>query len=96
MASSNGEEVAAGNINPQLLESARMGSWKALDVLFQREDAQDPPMMIPAEELQALLARAKESITVPAPHDVELLQGVTPDGDTALHAVPDMGMTRIS
>ncbi|XP_051190859.1 protein ACCELERATED CELL DEATH 6-like [Lolium perenne] len=80
------------SIDPQLLESARVGSWEALDVLFQREDTQDPPMMIPAEEIRALLARVKGSITVPAAGDVEeLLQGLTPDGDTALHVVASNG-----
>jgi hypothetical protein len=104
MASMNGE-AAAVNINPLLLSSARVGSWEALDILFQREDAQDPPMMIPTEEFLALLVRAQGRIAVPDVRDVELgvyrppasfaagelLKGVTPDGDSALHAVASSG-----
>ncbi|KAM0836497.1 hypothetical protein ACQ4PT_062307 [Festuca glaucescens] len=79
--------------------------WEALDVLFQREDAQDPPMVIPTQEFLALLARARGRIAVPDVRDVELgvyhqpaspaagelLHGVTPVGDTALHAVAGNG-----
>uniref|UniRef100_A0ACD5XYN1 Uncharacterized protein n=1 Tax=Avena sativa TaxID=4498 RepID=A0ACD5XYN1_AVESA len=109
MASINGEApaAAAGNIiNPLLLSSARVGCWEALDVLFKREDAQEPPMVIPTQEFLALLVSARGRIAEPADtRDVELgayrqpasfaagelLHGVTPGGDTALHAVAGNG-----
>ncbi|XP_047049503.1 uncharacterized protein LOC124654547 isoform X2 [Lolium rigidum] len=105
MASNDGEEAAAGNINPLLLASARVGSREALDFLFQREDAQDPPMMNPTEEFFELLAKANREIGVPAPLDAELgmdlqptllaagalLQGIAADGNTALHVVASNG-----
>uniref|UniRef100_A0ACD5XPB0 Uncharacterized protein n=1 Tax=Avena sativa TaxID=4498 RepID=A0ACD5XPB0_AVESA len=104
MTSSSGQQAAAGNINPLLLASARKGSWEALDVLLQQEDAQHPPMMLPTDEFLRLLKPANR-IVVPAARDVEdgvdpqpaslvegeLLQGVTPDGDTALHVVAGNG-----
>uniref|UniRef100_A0ACD5Y6K9 Uncharacterized protein n=1 Tax=Avena sativa TaxID=4498 RepID=A0ACD5Y6K9_AVESA len=100
-------EAAPINMNPLLLSSARVGSWEALDVLFQREDAQDTPMMIPTDEFLGLLEIASRRVAVPAARDLELgiyhyhqpaalvsaalLHGVTPDGDTTLHAVASNG-----
>ncbi|KAM0885412.1 hypothetical protein ACQ4PT_030346 [Festuca glaucescens] len=109
MAGINEEEAAARSINPLLLEAARKGFWEALDFLFQREDAQEPPMVVPTEEFRAVLDIAYRRIGVSAPPDAELsidhqpaplaagagagalLQGVTPDGDTALHVVASNG-----
>ncbi|KAM0836494.1 hypothetical protein ACQ4PT_062306 [Festuca glaucescens] len=97
MAGINEEAAAAHSINPMLLTSARKGFWEVLDFLFQREDAQEP-----SQEFPAVLATAYGRIGVSAPPDAELdvdhqpaagalLQGVTPDGDTALHVVASNG-----
>ncbi|CAL4906296.1 unnamed protein product [Urochloa decumbens] len=100
---SKDDQPPAGCINPLLLASARVGSWKALNFLLDREDAKKPPMMTPTQEFLQLLAGR---IAVPADSDVEkgvdhepavpaegapLLKGVTPDGDTALHVVAGSG-----
>jgi hypothetical protein len=87
-------EAAPCNINPL-----------QLDFLFQWEDAQNPPMMIPSDEFIGFLESDKRRIALPAARDVEegvdhqpnslaaqeLLRGVTPEGDTALHAVSSNG-----
>ncbi|CAN6338463.1 unnamed protein product [Urochloa humidicola] len=97
------DQPPAGRINPLLLASARVGSWKALNFLLEREDARRPPMVTPSQQFLEFLGLA-----VPAGGDVEegvehgppaspaegalaLLDGVTPDGDTALHAVAGSG-----
>ncbi|KAK1632914.1 hypothetical protein QYE76_007229 [Lolium multiflorum] len=95
-----GPEAAPRHINPLLLLSARVGSWKALKLLFDGEDAQDPPMIATKEFLMAL-AIAEEPATapdlehgVPRPAFVaagQLLKGVTPGGDSVLHAVAGNG-----
>lgn len=101
MASNDGEEAAAGNINPLLLASARNGSSEVLGLLFQLEDRQNPQLLIPTDEF----CRYLRGIRMPDPPDAELgvdhqqaslaagalLKGVTPDGDTALHAVAGKG-----
>ncbi|XP_047052010.1 ankyrin repeat-containing protein At2g01680-like [Lolium rigidum] len=102
---SSEQEAAARIINPLLLVAVRKGMWEALDFLFQREDAQEPPMVVPTEEFRAVLDIAYRRIGAPSPSDAELgvnhqpaplaagalLQGVTPNGDTALHAVAGSG-----
>uniref|UniRef100_A0ACD5YG44 Uncharacterized protein n=1 Tax=Avena sativa TaxID=4498 RepID=A0ACD5YG44_AVESA len=102
-------DQAANNINPLLLQSARVGSWEALKLLLEREDAKKAPMMIPTQEFLELLARGSNAHGKAAARDRDeeegadadhqppaaaspaagaaLLKGVTPDGDTALHAV---------
>ncbi|XP_044413961.1 uncharacterized protein [Triticum aestivum] len=50
------DQSGAAAINPLLLLSARRGSWEALNALLQREDARDPPMMIPTLEFLELVA----------------------------------------
>ncbi|KAI4989617.1 uncharacterized protein LOC123399800 [Hordeum vulgare subsp. vulgare] len=95
------DKSSTGNINPLLLSSARRGFWGELKVLLEMEDAEIPPIMIPTKEYLEL-AR----IVVSTARDVEqgvdhhpgaslapgaLLKGVTPDGDTALHAVAGKG-----
>jgi hypothetical protein len=80
-----------------------VGSWGALNVLLEREDAGNPPMVLPTQEFLELLETGSSSLQGrAAARDVEegvdqqpaaalpagaLLKGVTPDGDTALHAV---------
>jgi ankyrin repeat protein len=79
-----------------------VGSWGALNVLLEREDAGNPPMVLPTQEFLELLETGSSSQGRAAARDVEegvdqqpaaalaagaLLKGVTPDGDTALHAV---------
>uniref|UniRef100_A0ACD5YCU8 Uncharacterized protein n=1 Tax=Avena sativa TaxID=4498 RepID=A0ACD5YCU8_AVESA len=103
-----GREAASGSgdINPPLLLSVRAGSWKALKLLFDRADAQDPPMTIPTQEFLALIreppldpAAEQEGgggVVVVDNQPVslaarELLKGVTPDGGTPLHAVASSG-----
>lgn len=65
----------AGNIiNPLLLMSARVGSWEALNILLEREDAKYPPMMIPTQYFLELLARRRSAqgrIAVSAARGVE-------------------------
>ncbi|XP_037481299.1 protein ACCELERATED CELL DEATH 6-like [Triticum dicoccoides] len=123
-------------MNPLLLASVCFGSSAALEFLFRREDAQEPPMVMPTQEFLDLLVgytlgnSARGRLTVLAPDDVELgiyqpassgsleddiyqsassgslegdidqsalpaaarlLQGVTAEGDTALHAVASHG-----
>uniref|UniRef100_K3ZEX5 PGG domain-containing protein n=1 Tax=Setaria italica TaxID=4555 RepID=K3ZEX5_SETIT len=102
------DQFPAGRINPLLLASACVGSWKALNFLLEREDAKKAPMVAPTQEFLELLAGGsgtKGRIAVSAAGDVEegvdhepappaagaLLKGVTPDGDTALHAVASNG-----
>ncbi|VAI35616.1 unnamed protein product [Triticum turgidum subsp. durum] len=100
------DRLLAGNINPLLLMSARMGSWEALNNLLDSEDAKKPPMMIPTQEFLEFLAGVGRAHGRVAARDVEeggdhqpaasladgaLLKGVTPDGDTALHAVASNG-----
>ncbi|CAL5093320.1 unnamed protein product [Urochloa decumbens] len=98
----------AGRINPLLLASARVGSWKALNFLLEREDARSPPMVTPTQQFLELLAGGSGAMERTAGGgDVEegvdqdppalpagalaLLKGVTPDGDTALHAAAGNG-----
>lgn len=102
------DQFPAGRINPLLLASACVGSWKALNFLLEREDAKKAPMVAPTQEFLELLAGGSDTkgrIAVSAAGDVEegvdhepappaagaLLKGVTPDGDTALHAVASNG-----
>jgi hypothetical protein len=50
------DQFPAGCINPLLLASAHVGSWKALDFLLEREDAKKAPMVAPTQEFLELLA----------------------------------------
>uniref|UniRef100_K3Z441 PGG domain-containing protein n=1 Tax=Setaria italica TaxID=4555 RepID=K3Z441_SETIT len=102
------DQFPAGRINPLLLASACVGSWKALNFLLEREDAKKAPMVAPTQDFLELLAGGsgtKGRSVVSAAGDVEegvdhepappaagaLLKGVTPDGDTTLHAVASNG-----
>ncbi|KAK1614538.1 hypothetical protein QYE76_020055 [Lolium multiflorum] len=92
-------------INPLLLVSACFGSWKALNFLLDREDAQKPPMVMQTQEFFHLLTSDGTTNTQAFENDVEegvdqlafpaadapLLNGVTVEGDTALHAVASHG-----
>uniref|UniRef100_K3ZC45 PGG domain-containing protein n=1 Tax=Setaria italica TaxID=4555 RepID=K3ZC45_SETIT len=50
------DQFPAGRINPLLLVSACVGSWKALNFLLEREDAKKAPMVAPTQEFLELLA----------------------------------------
>jgi hypothetical protein len=50
------DQFPAGRINPLLLASAHVGSWKALNFLLEREDAKKAPMVAPTQEFLELLA----------------------------------------
>ncbi|KAM0862230.1 hypothetical protein ACQ4PT_045396 [Festuca glaucescens] len=114
-------------MNPLLLASACFGSLAALKFLFAREDAQDPPMMMPTQVFLDKLAgytpgSTGRTLTVlqasddvedgadqqpalpeaashveddvyrqPLPASARLLEGVTAEGDTALHVVVTNG-----
>ncbi|CAL4898925.1 unnamed protein product [Urochloa decumbens] len=49
------QSSAGRTINPLLLASACVGSWKALNFLLAREDARRPPMVTPTQEFLELL-----------------------------------------
>ncbi|KAM3336675.1 hypothetical protein ACQJBY_030604 [Aegilops geniculata] len=111
-----GNNASLAVINPLLLASASFGSWKALNVLLDRQDRRKPPMVLPTEAfIRLLMGRAngrlstqqasddvEEGVDQPA-GDVEegagqtalpmvaLLDGVTFEGDTVLHAVASHG-----
>ncbi|KAF7067230.1 hypothetical protein CFC21_073145 [Triticum aestivum] len=69
------DQPPAGNIiNPLLLASARGGSWEALNLLLEREDAKKPQMMVPTRKFLQLIARSSSAqgrIPVSAAGDVE-------------------------
>ncbi|TVU49676.1 hypothetical protein EJB05_01002, partial [Eragrostis curvula] len=88
------------SMNPLLLASACSGSPRALSFLLSREDR--PTYLVPTQEFLDLL-KGDSTLATPGPADVEegadhttwsaipLLEGVTPDGDTALHMVATCG-----
>lgn len=91
-------------MNPLLLASACFGSCPALTFLFSREDKQEPPIMMPTKAfLDMLKGDTITSLATQKAPDVEegvdqtampaapLLEGVTVEGDTALHAVATHG-----
>lgn len=46
--------------SPLLLASAHHGSWKALNLLLEREDARRPPMVTPTQQFLELLGEGSK------------------------------------
>ncbi|CAN6360922.1 unnamed protein product [Urochloa humidicola] len=88
-------------MNPLLLASACFGSWRALSFLLNRQDG--PADTVATQAFIDLLEGDTSSQAVQEPSDVEegadhtawptapLLDGVTVDGDTALHVLATCG-----
>ncbi|XP_051222359.1 uncharacterized protein [Lolium perenne] len=103
----NTEDSTQLVINPLLLASACLGSWRALIFLLDREDAQKPPVVMHTQAFIHLLM-SDGAAKQPPENDIEegvdqhglpavsapLLEGVTVEGDTALHVVASHGDDR--
>ncbi|XP_062193518.1 protein ACCELERATED CELL DEATH 6-like [Phragmites australis] len=95
--------VIASNMHPLLLAAACKGNWEELNFLLNREDAQGQPTVMPSQEFldrlatytsgQRATADVEEGamVSVPLPSAASLLEGVTMEGDTALHVVAALG-----
>ncbi|XP_062193522.1 protein ACCELERATED CELL DEATH 6-like [Phragmites australis] len=97
-------DVIASNMHPLLLAAASKGNWEELNYLLNGEDAQGQPTMMPSQEFldqratynlgQRATADVEEGAMVLAPSAASLLEGVTVEGDTALHVVAARGEGR--
>uniref|UniRef100_A0A0D9XC15 PGG domain-containing protein n=1 Tax=Leersia perrieri TaxID=77586 RepID=A0A0D9XC15_9ORYZ len=96
-------------MHPLLLASVCFGDWKGLNFLLNRGEAQADPCLMPSEEFLARLAvysstnllmhrvsgdDIEEGADSPSFFAESLLQGLTPEGDTALHMAAAHGNLR--
>ncbi|KAL5201519.1 hypothetical protein ABZP36_035873 [Zizania latifolia] len=96
---------AAGGIFLPLLAAACSGDWKGVNFLLNMEEAEADPSVKPSDKFLNQLkgytsgdSSNNGSLSTQPAHDIEegasmpsLVQGVTPDGDCALHMVATHG-----